>query len=100
VALDGGGEGAAGFVAVGGDAAESVEGKLGIDGHEFFVAQEDDGVGGFAAGEAVLQGELRGRERVFEEALQGDFAEQAAGFRAAENVFKRLRGQERPRLCS
>src|SRR6266852_5206036 len=27
------------------------------------------------------------------EALQGDFAEQAAGFRAAQDVFKRLRGQ-------
>ncbi len=93
VTLDGGGEGAAGLIAVGFDAAESVEGKLRVDGHEFFVAQEDDGIGGFSGGEAVLQRKLRGRKRIFEEALQGDFSEEAAGLGAAENVFDGLRGE-------
>src|SRR6266851_5930490 len=93
VALDGGGEGAARFVAVGFDAAEGVQGKLGVDGHEFFVAQENDGVGGFPGGEAVLQRELRGRKRIFEEALQSNLAEEAAGLGAAENVLDGLRGE-------
>src|SRR6266851_4039713 len=93
VALDGDGESTPRFVAVGGDAAEGVQGKLGVDGHEFFVAQEDDGVRGFSAGEAVLRGELRRRKRIFEKALEGHFAEEAAGLGAAENVFQGLRGE-------
>ena len=93
VALDRGGKGAASFVAVGFDAAEGVEGELGVDDHEFLIAEEDDGVGGFPGGEAVLQGKLRGRKRILEEALEGDFAEQAAGLGAAENILDGLRSE-------
>ena len=93
MALDGGGENAPRFIAVGLDAAEGVEGKLGIDDHQLFVAQKDDGVGGFAAGKAILQGKLRRRERVFEQPLQGDFAEESAGFGTTENIFYGLRSE-------
>jgi hypothetical protein len=93
VALHGGGKGAARFIAVGFDAAEGIEGKLGVDGHEFFFAQENDGIGGFSGGKAVLQGKLRGRKRILKQALQGDFAEKAAGLGAAKNVLDGLRGE-------
>src|SRR6185369_13199179 len=58
VSFDGGGEGAAGFVAVSGDAAEGLERKFRVDDHQLVVTQENYCVGGFSAGEAILHGEL------------------------------------------
>jgi hypothetical protein len=49
VALHGGDKRAARFVAFGGNAPVSVERKLGINGHQFFIAQKNHRVRSFAA---------------------------------------------------
>src|SRR5258708_32458900 len=88
VSLDRGDKRAAGFIAVGLNAAEGVERKLGGDGQDFFVAQKDGGIDSLAAGEAILRGVLRRRQRIFEQAIERDFTEDAAGFRSAEDGFE------------
>ncbi len=87
-----GGESAARFVALGADPAIGVQRKFRVNGHYFFVAELDHGVRCFSTGKAMLHLVLRARKGIFEQALEGHFAEGAARLSAAQNTFERLRG--------
>src|SRR5690349_23722029 len=66
------------FIAFGGDAAVGVQRELGIDSHQFFVAQKNHRVRGLAARKAVLRGVEAGRQGIFQQAFECDFAKRAA----------------------
>ena len=80
------------FVTFGRDSAVGVERKLRIDGHQFLVAEHDHGVRRLAAREAVLPRILRGRQGIFKQPLQGDFAQGPSRLGPAQNAFECLGG--------
>src|SRR5260370_33834614 len=92
MAFHSGGEGPARFFTFGADSAIGIEWEFGINGHQFFVAKLDDGVGGFSAGKTILHLILRARKVIFVQALEGGFTQGAAGLGASQNAFVCLRG--------
>ena len=85
-----GDKGAASFVAVSLNAAESFQWEFGIYGQNLFIPKKNCRVHAFAAGETVLRDILRRRKRIFEQALERDLAQDAARFRSAQDRFERL----------
>ena len=77
-------------VAVFFDATKCFERKFGIHGQQFAVAQENYGIHGFATRKSILRAVLRFGKRIFEQAIERHFAQNAARFYAAQNGFERL----------
>src|SRR5260370_33035531 len=80
-------ESSARFFALGADSAVGIERELGIDSHQFFVAQLDHRVRGFSARKTVLHRVLRAGKGIFEQALERDFTQGAEGLGTSQDAF-------------
>ncbi len=96
VSFDRYGKGAPRIVTLGSDPAVGIQRELGIDGHYFLVAKFNHHVRCLAARKAVLRGVLIGREGIFQQSLQRNFAQRASRFRSS---CRCTRSRWEPRPC-